>query len=342
MAIRENDLISLNDERVKLYFNSQSGAFQIIVDGVVMSDSSTGTSAADLERLDVTTEGTGEASKVLTLDANGDARMPLSGILGLSRVVLAAAGANQAAAAVIVNQVTVVTGADAAVGVALPAAAIADGPYFIVNAGTADLLVYPVASGNDAINAIASNSPYTLAAGRGVWFTPTSATQWYAPYETRSIQFIIPASENAKLAGSGAGWVLAADDALHLLTLPASQTAEVVAVGIPGLLVGDIVTGVAVVGQVESAGGTVTITMDVRKHTAAAADVSDASLSTDNLGAGVTADTILSATNLGVTGLTETMAADEMLYVNITATTAGSTDIAIMGLLVTVTRRNQG
>ncbi|MCC6775647.1 MAG: hypothetical protein IT537_03265 [Hyphomicrobiales bacterium] len=154
---------------------------------------------------------------------------------------------------------------------------------------------------------------------------------------TNSVTFIVPASPNAKLAGSGAGWVLAADDAVNLLTLPASQTSEVVGIAIPGLQVGDIVTAVGVVGQVESAGGNVTLAMDVRKHTAAAADVADASLGTDNVGT-LTADTILSAANLGVTGLTETMAADEMLYVNLTGTTAGSTDIAIMALVVTVTR----
>ena len=49
-------------------------------------------------------------------------------------------------------------------------------------------------------------------------------------------------------------------------------------------------------------------------------------------------DTLLSAANLGVSGLTETIAADEALYALITATTAASTDIAIMGLLLTLTQ----
>lgn len=150
-------------------------------------------------------------------------------------------------------------------------------------------------------------------------------------------QVITPVCGNAKV-GATAGWVITAGTDKYSATLPASQTSSTLVVPVTGLEVGDTVTGVAVVGQVESAGGTVTITMDVRKLTAAAADLTDASLATDNLGAGVTADTILSAANLGVTGLTEVMAADESLYVLITATTAGSTDIDLMSIVATVTK----
>lgn len=141
----------------------------------------------------------------------------------------------------------------------------------------------------------------------------------------------------AKLGGSGAGWVIDADNALPLATLPATQTSEVLLIPISGLWVGDTVTEVAVVGQVESAGNNVTLTLDVRKVTAAAADITDASLGTDGSGT-LTSDTILSSANLAVTGLTEVLAADEMLYATITATTGNSTDIALMGLAVTFTR----
>lgn len=148
---------------------------------------------------------------------------------------------------------------------------------------------------------------------------------------------LISVAGAAKLGGSGAGWVIDADNALPLATLPASQTSEVLLMPISGLWVGDTVTSVGVVGQVESAGGNVSITLDVRKVTAAAADITDASLGTDSSGT-LTSDTILSASNLGVTGLTETLAADELLYVTITGTTAASTDIALMGLAVSFTR----
>lgn len=141
----------------------------------------------------------------------------------------------------------------------------------------------------------------------------------------------------AKLGGSGAGWTIDADNALPLATLGAGATTEVLLMPISGLWVGDTVTSVGVVGQVESAGNNVSISLDVRKVTAAAADITDASIGTDASGT-LTADTILSASNLGVTGLSEVIAADEMLYVTITGTTAASTDIAIMGLAVSFTR----
>jgi hypothetical protein len=154
---------------------------------------------------------------------------------------------------------------------------------------------------------------------------------------TPSRQIIVPLAGRAKLGGSGAGWVIDGDNALPLVTLPASQTSEVLLVPIEGLEVGDIVTAVGVNGQVESAGGNVTLALDVRKVTTAAADITDASIGTDNVGT-LTADTILSDANLGVTGLTETMAANESLYVTLTGTTAASTDIALQSLTVTVTR----
>lgn len=142
---------------------------------------------------------------------------------------------------------------------------------------------------------------------------------------------------SAKLGGSGAGWVIDADTALPTVTLPASQTSEVLLVPISGLWVGDVVTSVGVVGQVESGGNNVSLSLDVRKLTAAAADITDASIGTDTSGT-LVADTILSVSNLGATGLSETLAADEMLYVLITGTTGVDTDIALMGVSVAFTR----
>lgn len=51
----------------------------------------------------------------------------------------------------------------------------------------------------------------------------------------------------------------------------------------------------------------------------------------------VTADTILSSANAGKTGLTEVVGSDETFYILITATTAGSTDIALQGAVITIT-----
>ncbi len=150
-------------------------------------------------------------------------------------------------------------------------------------------------------------------------------------------KIVTPVCGNAKV-GATAGWVITAGTDKYSATLPASQTASTLVIPINGLEVGDTLTAVDVIGQVESGGNAVVITMDVRKLTAAAADLTDASLATDSLGAGVTADTILSSANLGVTGLTEVIAADETVYVLLTATTLGSTDIDIMSIVATVTK----
>lgn len=140
-------------------------------------------SAAEINYNDITTLGTGAASKAVVLDASGNYAMPSAGVLGLSRGTLAATGTTSADAAVITQQVTVVTASDGTKGVALPAAAAATGPFMLVNSvstGGANLKVYPVDSGNDNINALAEDAAFTMGPGAAVWFIPTSATQWYA------------------------------------------------------------------------------------------------------------------------------------------------------------------
>lgn len=76
MGLRTHDFIKFNDDRAALEFNSQSAAFTITVDGTVVYDSSAGTSAAELEYLDIATLGTGAASKAVVLDASGDYTYP--------------------------------------------------------------------------------------------------------------------------------------------------------------------------------------------------------------------------------------------------------------------------
>lgn len=152
----------------------------------------------------------------------------------------------------------------------------------------------------------------------------------------RTQRVIVPVCGNAKV-GATAGWVITGGTNMAHATLPASQTSSTLVIPITDLEIGDTVTSVSVTGQVESAGGNVTLTMDVRKLTNAAADNTDASLGTGNVGT-LTADTIISSSNLKVTSLTETMAEGETLYVLLTGTTAASTDIDLTGLIVTVQR----
>lgn len=145
-------------------------------------------------------------------------------------------------------------------------------------------------------------------------------------------QYVINAAGLAKVGGT-AGWVVAPADNLSLVTCPASQTASkmVIPITMP-LKVGSTITAFSVIAQIESAGGTVTIDADLRKLTTVAADITDASLGAITQ-VSVTADTAVAAAK---SGLAEIVAANETFYVLVTATTAGSTDIALQGITLTL------
>ena len=137
-------------------------------------------STTELGWLDGITAGTGQASKAVVLDSSGSSSMPDGGLFKHSADALAAAGSSASDAAALADQITVVTGADGAKGVVLPAAADLL-EYTVINSSMVySVKVYPVDSGNDAINNQASNEPYILAPGQETTFKATSATQWYA------------------------------------------------------------------------------------------------------------------------------------------------------------------
>jgi hypothetical protein len=297
-----------------------------------------GLSPAELAFADGVIAGAGAASKALVLDASGNIAMPTGGQFEFSNAAPAAAGSSAADATALTAQVNAVTGADGVKGVALPAAADGLAIYIHNTSATAALLVYPVNGGNDNINGLSEDAAFTMAPGRGAWFTAASATQWHVPDAVSGLaQISIPICGNAKV-GATAGWVVTAGTNMCHATLPASQTGSTLVVPISGVNVRDVVTAVSTGGQVESAGGNVTLVMSVRKLTNAAGDNADAEIGTDNVGT-LTADTALSAANLGVTlGTAEALAADESLYVLFTGTTAASTDIDLTHLLVTVRR----
>jgi hypothetical protein len=132
-------------------------------------------------------------------------------------------------------------------------------------------------------------------------------------------------------AGTTAGWVPAAGNNLSLATCPASQSASTLVIPISGLCVGDKITGFYGTGQVESAGGTATLDIALRKHTAAAADVADAAVASITQ-LSVTADAIISASNARANDFEEVVAADESFYFLVTATTAALTDFALQSI----------
>ena len=160
-------------------------------------------------------------------------------------------------------------------------------------------------------------------------------TQAATTSPTRAKQLSVPICGNAKV-GATAGWVITAGTNIAHATLPASQTGSTLVIPISGLEIGDTLTAVDMHGQVESAGNVASTTISIRKITTAAAAITDAELGTDQ--ASFAADTIMSGANLGVSGLTEVLAANESLYVLLTATTAASTDIDLTHMVVSVTR----
>ena len=143
---------------------------------------------------------------------------------------------------------------------------------------------------------------------------------------------------NAKVGGTS-GWVVnAADNKNSLARLPASQTASTLVVPLTGFKPGDIIASYHLVGQIESAGGAVTVDCALRKQTAAAADLTDALCTGgDMVQLAVSADTIMSSANTTKAVTADTVGVDETFYLLITATTAASTDIDLQGVAVTYT-----
>lgn len=151
----------------------------------------------------------------------------------------------------------------------------------------------------------------------------------------RAIRRVIQAAGLAKVGGT-AGWASAPADNLSLCTLPASQTGSKLILPIPQIKEGDVIYAFHGVGQIESAGATATLDMDLRKQTAAAADVTDASLGTITQ-LSVASDAIIGPLNSRkVLVNPEVATIDANYYIVFTGTTAALTDIALMGAVITV------
>jgi len=127
-------------------------------------------------------------------------------------------------------------------------------------------------------------------------------------------------------------WTFGADGTVRLA---ASNTAKIAICPLPGLKPGDIITGFKIYGQIESAGGAVTLDADLRRVLHVAADVTDASLGAITQVA-VTADTDVESSK--TLASQHTVAAEYGYYVKITGTTAGSTDIAVVSVELQITR----
>ena len=149
----------------------------------------------------------------------------------------------------------------------------------------------------------------------------------------RTSQVFTQALAGARV-GATAGWVITGTNS-GLIRVPASQTAStlVVPVSIP-LKVGATILAYSVVAQVESAGGAVTLDVALWKSTNAAGDATEADIGSITQVA-VTADAAVASSK--TLAAPEVVAAGENFYFLVTATTAGSTDIALQGFTLTVT-----
>lgn len=132
---------------------------------------------------------------------------------------------------------------------------------------------------------------------------------------------------------TASGWAPAADGTTRLAQ---SLTAKIFYIPITGLKVGDVITAFRITGQVESGGNAATLDADLRKVTAGTADVTDASLGAITQ-VSVTADATVNSTK--TLASSSTVASLSGYYVVVTGTTGASTDIAVIGVEVTVNRK---
>ncbi len=169
-------------------------------------------------------------------------------------------------------------------------------------------------------------------------FTPTATfTATNTPTVAPRSGLVKKMTTRAKV-GTGAGWVVAGATDVETWTLPAGVTNGTLVVPVSGLNVGDTITGFYLTGQIESAGNSVTINADMRKLTAVAADITDASIGaiTELI---VVADTVVSSANSTKTlAAAETLAEGETIYILLNCTTPASTDIALQGINVVYTQ----
>ena len=118
------------------------------------------------------------------------------------------------------------------------------------------------------------------------------------------------------------------------VTVPASTSGATLTIPLK-LKEGNIIKSFKVSGQIESAGSTVTVDADLRATTAAAGDLTDASVGAIDV-ISKTADHKIVEEK---TGLSHTVITGNSYYVLITVTTGTSTDVDFQGVEVTVERR---
>lgn len=151
----------------------------------------------------------------------------------------------------------------------------------------------------------------------------------------------VPVMGNSKV-GATAGWVITGGTNKAHATLPASQTNSTLVINLSGHLEpGDRIKALSLIGQAESAGANVAMTLSLRRIRAVAADNDDTEIGTKSTG-NLTADTLFTFNNTGISleGASgsngEVVQDDSVYYLLITGTTAAATDIDLLGVSLTV------
>ena len=135
-------------------------------------------------------------------------------------------------------------------------------------------------------------------------------------------------SASSGTAGATAGWVNTAGYA----TLPASQTDSDFIIPIT-VNIGDTIESFKVMGQIDSAGNSVTFDAALWRNVPAVGGTASSSIGAITQVV-VTADTLLASEKVLATP--EVVASNESYYVYIEGTTAGTTDIEVVSIEVTL------
>jgi hypothetical protein len=199
---------------------------------------------------------------------------------------------------------------------------------------TWDTIVTKTAAASDTLLADHPDKDSALYRWRCSAYTSGTAVAVVTENPTRTRDLLIPAAVCSKV-GAGAGFVVGAASNIALATVPASQTASTLVTPVQGLNVGDTITAFHAIGQIESAGGAVTVDVELRKQTSAAADVTDASVASMTQ-ISVVADTAVKKSAYEKVGLGEVVVAGDNYYFLTTVTTAASTDVGIQAFGITV------
>lgn len=201
--------------------------------------------------------------------------------------------------------------------------------------GAGDIVT--LAGGGTAVDLTVADNLVTVASGTDLTMTSGDLTITTGTLIQTEVQFI-PAARGRAGGTATVGYVNTGVDTT-MVTLAASATADTWVIPLDGVNIGDTVTGFTLIGQLESAGGAVTVDAAMRKMTMAAADPTDAAFGTACAITQIskTADYEISDSK---TACSETLATGEIFYLLITTTTAASTDVQLAGIELTLTKGN--